>query len=442
MRVRGKGGLVCGSVGLLLAAGPLAAAEEPAQRFGWYTEAGAELSDNIARTESDGQDETTAVGRLGLDIQTKRPRLDADIAADLAYREYLERDIDAELTGGLDGVVDFALIPERFSWVVEETYGQISKDRTVADRRDNREQMNYLSTGPELTLPLGARTAIQLTGRWTDTYLEDSATDNNAVIGNVALIRQFSENFSLSLNGGVSKTEFDDPLTFPDYETRQASIEMQISGPRTKLVASTGYLEYEQDGVADSSDFLMARVDLSRDIGARSQLRLVVGTAPASTGESFRSDRAVIGIGDGPEAAQAAADIFRSDDAYLTFSTEWQRTSASIFFSARREAHEVFKELDREQYRGGLAFTRDISRSLTVNLFGSYLKEERTATAFKFDEWFAGGGVRWQFAPRLSIQMRLEHYAGSSDDGTREYDENRAYIGIRYSGGQQDGGGY
>jgi hypothetical protein len=441
MRVRGKSGLVCGSVGLLLAVSQGAVAQDqPTEVFSWYTELGAEKSDNIARTPTDEIDETTGIGRLGLDIETKRPRLQADIAADLEYRDYLDRDFNSEIAGGLDGVVDYAFIPERFSWVIEDNYGQIAKNRQVADRPDNREQMNFLSTGPEITIPLGARTRFEISGRYTDTYLEDSIQDNNAVIGTVSLARAFSEQTSLSLNAGASKTEFDDPLSFPDYDTRQASLELQINAPRTQLVLEGGYLEYEQDGAPDTSDYAMARIDLTRQIGARSQLRLVAGTAPASTGESFRRDQQVMGIGDGPEAAQAASDIFRSDDAYVTWSTEWQRTSLSVIFSARRETHEEFTELDREQLRGGVAMTRDISQAISVDLFGSYLQEERTESAFKFDEWSAGGSLRWDFAPRLSLQLRLDHFSGSSDDGTRDYDENRAYLGIRYTGGREKGG--
>ena len=134
----------------------------------------------------------------------------------------------------------------------------------------------------------------------------------------------------------------------------------------------------------------------------------------------FRRDQQVMGIGDGPEAAQAASDIFRSDDAYVTWSTEWQRTSLSVIFSARRETHEEFTDLDREQVRGGLAMTRDISQALSVDLFGNYLQEELTQSAFKFDEWSAGGSLRWDFAPRLSMQLRLDHFSGSSDDGTHD----------------------
>jgi hypothetical protein len=47
--------------------------------------------------------------------------------------------------------------------------------------------------------------------------------------------------------------------------------------------------------------------------------------------------------------------------------------------------------------------------------------------------------MRWQLGQRISLRARVDHYVGSSDDGTRDYTENRAYIGISYS---SDSGGY
>ena len=287
------------SFALSLAASQVRAQDEQAERYGWSADLGAEYSDNIARTETDKVNETTAIARFGIDLATKRPHFDADIAADLQYRDYLNRDIDSEISGGLDAFLDFAFVPERFSWIVEDNYGQINKDRSQADTANNREQINYLSTGPEITLPLGARTAVVLSGRYTDTYLEDSPQDNNSTLGNIELIRKFSEGVSVSLNAGASKTEFDDPLFLP-YKMRQASLELDLRGARTQLTASGGYAEWDQEGQPEVSKFTMFRVELSRDIGARSKLRLIGGTAPASTAENFRRDQTVICIGDGP----------------------------------------------------------------------------------------------------------------------------------------------
>ena len=439
MRVHVVGGVVCVACALGLATSQTFAQELEGERYSWSADLGAEYSDNIARTETDEVNETIAVARLGLDFVTDRPRFDADIAADLQYRDYLNRDFSSEIAGGLAGMLDFAFIPERFSWIVEDNYGQIAKTRQVADSPDNREQINYLSTGPELTLPLGARTFVVLSGRYTDTYLEDSPQDNEAVLGDLGLVRRISDGIQISLNGGVSKTEFDDP-TFLGYEMRQASLGLELRGSRTELIASGGVAEYDQEGREETSDFTMVRVELGREIGARSKLRLVGGTAPSSTGENFRRDQSVIGIGDGPEAALAANDIFRLDDAYAIWDTNWERTSITFVAAARREKHELVTSLDREQYRGNAYLARKVTRSLTWNVFGSYLEEENLEDGLTFDEWSAGSSISWDFAQRFSLELRVDHFSGSSDDRTRDYDENRAYLSIGYRGGR-DGGG-
>ena len=47
--------------------------------------------------------------------------------------------------------------------------------------------------------------------------------------------------------------------------------------------------------------------------------------------------------------------------------------------------------------------------------------------------------MRWELSQRISLRARVDHFVGSSDDGTRDYTENRAYVGISYS---SDSGGY
>jgi hypothetical protein len=455
------GGLICGLMGLLLASPSWAQQQQQPQaqkpqskqqqqkpqqqttvenQFGWSVDVGAERSDNIARTDTDELSETTGIFGLGLNIISERPRLSTNISGDLEYRDYLDREFESEISGGLDAYVAGYFIPERFYWVLEDNYGQIALNRQVADTPGNRQQINYLSTGPEVSIPLGARTDLQLGARWTDTYLEESIEDNNATLANVSLVRQFTDVSSISLDTSASKTEFDEDQLFPEYETRQASFGYQLRAPKTTLLADVGYMKYEQKGLNPvEEEFVMAVIDFSRLITRRTTLRIAGGTHPSSTGENFRRDQSIIGIGDGAEAAQAAADIFRSDDAYVSWSTVFDRSSFEFVVSARREEHEVIVELDREQYRGLLTYERRVTPNVTVDLSGGYLQEERTQTGFQFDEWFGGFELEWQLSERFSLNSRLYHSVGSSDDGSRDYTENRAYIGIRYSGGQNGG---
>src|SRR4030095_15400027 len=139
--------------------------------------------------------------------------------------------------------------------------------------------------------------------------------------------------------------------------------------PKTTLLADVGYMKYEQKGLAPiEEEFVMARVDFSRLITRRTTLRIAGGTRPSSTGENFRRDQSIIGIGDGAEAAQAAADIFRADDAYVSWSTVYDRSSVECVVSGRREKHEVIVSLDREQLRGLVTYERRVTPNTTVDL--------------------------------------------------------------------------
>ena len=149
----------------------------------------------------DEESETIGTAGLLLGITTDRPKLDADVAAHLEYRHYLDDTFDSEVVGGVNAFVAYAFIPERFIWVVEDNFSQISSDITAVDTPDNRENVNFLSTGPDFTIGLTARTSLQLSGRVSDEYYEERETDSQGLSGSLALIRQMSDASSVSLNG-------------------------------------------------------------------------------------------------------------------------------------------------------------------------------------------------------------------------------------------------
>jgi hypothetical protein len=428
--------LMCASA-LLLAASPgawaQAAQEAVGQETYWGLDLGARYTDNVGRTDTNEESDTVGIAGLNFGIDMIRPRLDARAAADLRYLEYFESDFDSRVNGGLDGMLAFKFVPERFVWVAEDNYGQVTRNRQVADNPDNLQDINYFSTGPDITLPLGRRTSIQASGRWADAYFEEGEQDSTTTTGSLALVRQLTAATALSLNGSLSEVDFDQDQFFVDYQIQQAFLRLAITGSRTTLTLDGGGSRLERDGSSDKSDSVLARLDLARQVGARSSLRLVAGTMPSNTQQSFRLDQQVGGVDVGPDSEVAVGDSFRADYAYLTFATDWERSSLSLLLSARSQEHEVFIEQDREQYRGTLTYSRELTRNVGINVRGTYLDEKFTNTGFAFDQWGAGFGVRWQLGRNVSLRANVDHFVGSSDDGTRDYTENRAYIGIGYA---------
>ena len=115
-------------------------------------EIGAEHSDNVRRVATDEQSDTIGTARVTLTLEEMRPRLEARIAADVQYRHYFDDSYDSEVVGGLSGDVAWSILPERFIWIVQDNYGQIAADRAQPDTPDNREDINYFTTGPDLRL--------------------------------------------------------------------------------------------------------------------------------------------------------------------------------------------------------------------------------------------------------------------------------------------------
>lgn len=402
------------------------------QTFDWTLDAGVQHSDNIERTEVDEQSESIAIAGVTLLIAAERPRLDADIGANLQYRDYLDETFQSELVGGLSGLVSYALIPERLSWMIADNYGQVSNDRTAVETPANRQNVNYLTTGPDLTFGFGGRTGLRLSGRYSDMYYEDSPEDSQSLTGSLALIREVSDTTRWSLNGSNTKVEYDEEV-FGEYEIREGFVRLEARGARTTLSGDVGYTTVDQD--SDSSDGLLARAEVSRQVLTRSRIALQAGTEFSTAADTFRRDQRIVGVETGNEDAIVASDPLQSDYVYLLWNTDWPRGAFGAVLSVREESHETFTVLDRELHTATVSLSREVARRLGAELFGGYTKEKFVNANFEFDEWSAGVGFTWRFAQQLSLRLRVEHMEGSSSAGNRDYEENRGYLGIAYSRG-------
>jgi hypothetical protein len=402
---------------------------------------GVNYTDNASRAQVDEESETIGTAGLLLGITTDRPKLDADVTAHLEYREYLDDTFDSEVVGGINAFLAYAFIPERFIWVVEDNFTQIASDVTAVDTPDNRENVNYLSTGPDFTIGLTARSSLQLSGRVSDTYYEERDTGTQGLTGSLALIRQMSDASSLSLNGSVSEIDFDEEV-FSDYRIDSAFLRWNTVTERTTFILDGGYDRVSQDDPFnliedDTSDGLLARVEFSRAVASRSRIGVIAGTGLETPGQGLRRFQDVIGVDPGDdEDAIVGSDAYRADYAFLTFNTDWERGAFAAVIDARSETHEVETEADRDAYGALIEMSRQISRRFTANVNGRYTKNDFTETDFEFDEWSVGVGLSVQVSERFSLEARVAHIEGSSEDGTRDFEENTAYIGFSYTRGR------
>ncbi|HEY7379202.1 MAG TPA: hypothetical protein VH542_11005 [Steroidobacteraceae bacterium] len=409
----------------------VACSAEP-QTFDWSILAGAERSDNVKRSSEDEESQTTAIAGAQLRILSDRPRLHTDVNLDAEYRNYLDNAFDDEILGGLDGTLIFGFVPERFTWIVQDNFGQVSNDPREVDTPDNRQNLNYFTTGPDFIFRFGERTRLTLQGRWSDVYYQDSESDNERYTGLISLERDISELLSLSFRGSASRVEYDDSPPNSDYDEQEVYLTLDAHGTRTIASAALGYTELHDFGT--TADELLARFTVTRQIGARSSLSLQAGREFSDTADIFRLDQGAGGVRLDGSGAALSNDPFKSDYVYLTWQTRNERTTWKLTGNWRKEAHEQQSELDRRSVGAYGDVERRISPRATLQLEATYWQNDVTGSDTRLDEWSAGGIFSYQVGRNFSLQARLTHYTGSGTGDEHDYDENRLYLGVIYHG--------
>ena len=422
------------SVALLASVSAHAQEQEP-DRVSIGVRVGATHSDNIERLPVDELSDTT--GELGLiaDVTRTRGRLNVGLASDLRYQKYFNDTFGDELIGGLNGTLSYWFLPERFRWTVQDNFAQTFIDPTAVETPDNRQNINYFSTGPDLRLPLGSRTTLELQARWSQARYETSDSDDERLMGSIGVVRQLGAHSALSINARNETVEFRESTLDDGYDRRSAYLGFNAVGARTRLSAVGGVTalrSFVQTNDAPMFDLLVAR-----ELTTRSVLTLNVGTNLTDSAEMLRRGQTVGGVQPGNENIIASLDPFQSDYARLAWTFTGARTALALGADYREEDHEVTDELNRTTRAGNLRVTRRMSSVLALNVGGEWRREELDQSAITFDEWSAGLGVDWTLSADASLLFRGDHFKGTGDTfaggGTRNYTENRFSVAIQYT---------
>lgn len=413
----------------------LIAAVAGAQEVDLSASIGAYHSDNVNRSSVDERSDTVGEAGLQLGIARDQGRLTADVSADLRYRKYFDDSYDEELMGGLAGTLTYWFLPDRFSWVAEDNFGTALIDPRAIDTPDNRQNTNYFSTGPDFRLPIGDRTELLLSGRWSDATFGESDADNQRLTGNVALLRHLSVESAVSLNTMAERVEFDDQTVNSNYDRQSAFIGYDTRGAHTTLALQAGYTLMHDFG--DTTDGPLFDLTITRELSARSTLTLNAGTNLTDSADAMRRDQGISGVSVEGDIGIVSNDPFQSDYISIGLALEGVRTSIDIAANWHSEDHERDAGLNRDAIGAVVTVTRRISQTLSMSLYGGWTSEDFAESDVEFDEWSYGAGLDWDFSRHFGLTLSADRYEGSGDTslgaGQRDYTENRIALHLSYT---------
>ncbi len=269
------------------AAAALSASVAGAAELEYGFEVGIGNSDNIRRVPTGEESETILTTGADLAWLREEGRLHADVDLDLSYFDYQDNSYQGEVTGMANADLRFLFVPGRFEWVLLDSFGQSQLDPFSAVTPDNRENVNYVTTGPDFTMRLGSAGSLTLFGRYSATQFEDTNFDDQRLLGGIGFGRELSQRSSLSVNATTESVEFDDTGVGTDYDRRSAFLRYDVDGARTTIGAEAGYTEVESNGNTNSSPLF--EVDISRELSERSMLTLRGGVRSSDARKNCRS---------------------------------------------------------------------------------------------------------------------------------------------------------
>lgn len=415
--------------GLLAGAPPAFAAD---LSYGAYLGLG--YTDNVTRVSDGKQDETIATlgGQLRLNHESRR--LDANIASRLEYREYLDGIYDSEVIGNLiaKGVLD--IVEERFTWTLDDTFGQSTQNQFAPVTPDNRENVNHLSTGPDFTLPFGSRNKLILRGRYVDVHYEDSDLGNQRTRGEFALRRDVSAASSASLNVNTEQVSFDDEAQLGEYDHDEGYLSYNVDAARTRFSVDGGVTQIRSGG--ETNDSWLGRLDFTRQVSPSLSLGIKLGHDFSDAGNAFANLQDEQPGSIDPVPVQQTASPF--ENTYGTISGRFarNRTDLQLRASYYDEHYDAQPELDRTRQTFDLSLHRDLNASLSTYMSIYYSRQDFETLDHEFTDMSATLGLRWNFGRVSFLSFDYQFYDRDDDTAGDDYSASEIWVRLSYLVGE------
>jgi hypothetical protein len=402
----------------------------PVQTMTYGVDVGIGETDNVTLVSTDKVSQTIATADVDFDVKQQTRIFDVDAKGAFTDFDYLQGAYGNQLIGRFDGTVDAALIPERLTWVLQESFGQAQIDPFTATTPTNLENVNYVSTGPDIALRLGPTFFLDLTARYARTTYQTDPFDSNRLMGSAAFGVPLSAQSSVSIDGSFERAMFDNTMVNTDFDRSSVYGHYEAHGSRTDLTFNLGATKVDQG--SESITGPLVKLQLSRKLSAASKLTFTAGrdVTDASTGFSTLQGGAAGGI----VTAPAAVTLTNYTVTYATADWEYtrNRTTFGMSGSWEKDSYDGQPLQDLSRAAVQLRVERKLSRVMTAQIFGSVYRTDYANVDYTETDGLLGGALSFREGRGLEIRLRCEHVSRVVSGNGSGYTENRAFLTIGY----------
>jgi hypothetical protein len=416
---------------LLLIAGPALSAE-----LDYALRGGVTYSDNVERLP-DGLERSSTAAVVGFELHGDKPagRLRYDIAADLAYNEYLNLGLDSEVFGRVGMLGSYDFVPDTFTWNASIGYEPIRADSFRPLAPGNTEDQLSLATGPTLRARFSAMMGAELDMRYSRISYSDRPFDNETVGARAMLVRRANPRSMLALGASYDDVSHVSGAVPPglDFNRRELFARIELAGVRTNLDLETGYADINGESYDDAG--AMLRAHLSRRMTpALTGFVRAVREYPTSEDVARSSDSLSVVVG-GYNRSEFNSGPRQSTSIEGGLRYERPRVDGELGYLHREDDSlaGVAAEHKFDEFRASAS--RRFTPGVRGTLYGTLTNEDISGlTGGNVDERALGARLGISIGRSLGLDLQIEHRKRDGITALDGYSELGGGIFLRYSG--------
>ena len=384
--------------------------------------AGVGETDNVLFTSSPKQSQTLGIGGVNFAVSRHESQLSASMAGNFEDMYFVQHAFSNQLMGSFSGDATAGLIPGRLNWVIDENYGQNLISPLVQAVPTNLQNVNVMSTGPDLLLhPGGQSNFLQLGARYARADYASTPFSGYDGIGLFALGHDLSPVSSVAVHVSDQKMFFYNTVVNQDFSLRKAYGSYQVNGVRTtlELDAGAGQVNDGPGRTTAWSTTPIAQIILTRKLSPTMTVSLQGGRQVTDIADSFATLQ-------GSAAGQIViASAYGSTSSYIeTFaSAGWtfalNRTTLGATASWQKDAYDLAPLLDATLADYQVQLTRQITPLFSVQLIGAYARTDYYAAHFSSGFPTVDAALNWQVGPKLQASLQYQYSAASTTGVTQ-----------------------
>jgi hypothetical protein len=387
-------------------------------------------SDNVKLVETDKTRQTIGVIDVDFTLQQQLRLFDVTAKGDFSYLDFLQGAYRDELIGRFDGLTHLSIVPDRLTWMLRDDFGQAQIDPFVPVTPGNLENVNYLSTGPELEFRPGTSGFVDLTAHYAQTRYQVSPYDNHRLVGSFAAGERASERSELSFNGTSERVLFDDTVVNRDFDRFALYGHYALLGARTELTANLGAIEARQNARAHSEP--LAKLQLRRKVSAAATWSITAGRSITDSSATFSGlQNTAIGIIGNAPASQTSANYTVS---YASADFDFVRNRTTLFWSGswEKDAYIDVPRLNLTRESLELNVERRLTGSFKAQVSGRILRADYPGQNFVATDGQLGTRLTWRGGRALEVRLEYNHSARRIAGIGAGFGENRVFLTVGY----------